>query len=148
MKPRGFTLIELMIVVAIVGILAAVAYPSYREYVRRSHRTDAKSALTFAAQRMERFYTERMTFNAAELGSDAGDIAPNTSPDGFYTIKFDSAPTGNDVCAATDDENPSAIAYRLCATPDPNRSQAGDTCGVFSLSNTGAKTPTTARCWD
>ena len=53
-NQRGFTLIELMIVIAIVGILAAVAYPSYAEYIRRGHRAEARAALLQGAQWMER----------------------------------------------------------------------------------------------
>lgn len=146
MKQKGFTLIELMVVVAIVAILAAVAYPSYRDYVLRSHRTDAKSALMATAQAMEKYYTENMKYSAAEIGTtNPNNIASATSPDGFYTISFDSAPTGS-VCAGTTDTSPSANAYRICAVP--TGTQATDSCGTFSISNTGVKTPATARCWD
>ena len=55
---RGFTLIELMIVVAIIAVLASVAYPSYKEYVARSRRAEARAVLVAAQQWMERFYTE------------------------------------------------------------------------------------------
>ena len=57
-KHQGFTLIELMIVVAVIGILASIAYPSYREYVAKSRRAEAKTVLLSAQQWMERFYTE------------------------------------------------------------------------------------------
>lgn len=147
MKSKGFTLIELMIVVVIVGILASIAYPSYRDYVTRSRRTDAKSALMATAQAMERFYTEKMTYNAATLGTNATDIGLTTSPDRFYTIGFDSDPTNATACSATATTSPSGTAFRICATP--TAAQAVDTaCGTFSLSSTGVKTPTTARCWE
>jgi len=144
MKQRGFTLIELMIVVAVVAILAMIAYPSYNDYVMRSRRTDAKSALTTAAQAMEKFYTERMTYNGAVIGT----VAPAVSEGGFYTITFDSSPGSGTACSGTTDTNPSATppAFRLCATPTGR--QATDSCGVFSLSSTGAKEPTTNRCWN
>ena len=141
MNQRGFTLIEVMIVVVVIAILAAIAYPSYTDYISRSRRTDAKSALTTAAQAMEKFYTERMTYNGAVLGT----IAPTSSPDGFYDISFDTDPvTGT--CSATALTNTNPNAFKLCATPTGR--QASDGCGNFSLSNTGARSPTTDRCWN
>jgi len=141
MNQRGFTLIELMIVVVVIAILAAIAYPSYTDYISRSRRTDAKSALTTAAQAMEKFYTERMTYNGAVIGT----IAPTSSPDGFYDISFDTDPvTGT--CSATALTNTNPNAFKLCATPTGR--QASDRCGIFSLSNTGARSPTTDRCWN
>lgn len=142
MNQRGFTLIEVMIVVVVIAILAAIAYPSYLEYISRSRRTDAKSALTTAAQAMEKFYTERMTYNGAVIGT----VAPAVSPDGFYTISFDTTSSGGTACSGETTTNPSANAFRLCATPIG--AQATDSCGVFSLSNTGERTPTTNRCWN
>jgi len=133
-----------MIVVVVIAILAAIAYPSYTDYISRSRRTDAKSALTTAAQAMEKFYTERMTFNGAVLGT----IAPTSSPDGFYEISFDTTPgsgSGTE-CSGTALTNTNANLFRLCATPTGR--QASDGCGIFSLSNTGARTPTTDRCWN
>lgn len=148
MKHYGFTLIELMIVVAIVAILAAIAYPSYTDYVMRSRRTDAKAGLTAAAQAMEKFYTERMTFSGATLGSGSGAVAPSLSQDNFYSIEFDSNPSAGTPCGGTTTTSPSASAFRLCATPRSTTAQASDSCGIFSLSHTGIKTPTTARCWN
>ena len=142
--PRGFTLIELMITVAIVAILAAVAYPSYTEYVRKARRADARAALLATAQAMERFYTENMTYKGPAL-SDTSTIGRTVSPEGHYTIAFDSAPTGADVCAATSTSSTTAAAYRLCATPAG--AQAADSCGVFSLDSRGVKKPTTSGCW-
>jgi len=142
MKQRGFTLIELMIVVAVVAILAMIAYPSYNDYIMRARRTDAKSALTTAAQAMEKFYTERMTYNGAVIGT----VAPAVSEGGFYTIAFDTAPGSGTACSGTTDTNANATAFRLCATP--TGAQASDSCGILSLSSTGVKTPTTNRCWN
>jgi len=81
-KIRGFTLVELMIVVVIVAILASIAYPAYQDSIRKTRRADAKSALMDAAGRMERFYTQ--------FGRYSGTIAlmniSATSPEGFYNI--------------------------------------------------------------
>ncbi len=143
-RVRGFTLIEVMVVVVIVAVLAAIAYPSYMDSVRKSRRSDGKSALLATSQAMERYYTENTSYSGAAL-SASSTIGKTTSPENFYTIAFDSAPTGASACAATTTTNSNTSAYRLCATP--TGAQSSDTCGVISLSSTGMKTPTTAGCW-
>lgn len=136
---HGFTLVELMVVVVVVAILAAIAYPSYIDSVRRARRSDGKSALLSAAQTMERYFTENMTYSGWALG------AAVTSPERYYTIAFDSAPTSTTICGTSATTSPSATAYRLCASPVG--AQASDSCGTLSLSNTGIKTPSTGACW-
>ena len=142
-RLKGFTLIELMIVVAIIGILAAIAYPNYTEYVRRGNRSDGRAAILTAGQASERFYTENTTYNGASLGTSGTNIAPAVSEHGFYTIAFDSAPTGGEACAALSTTSTTSSSYRICATP--TGSQSADTCGVLSLSSAGVKLP--ADCW-
>ena len=112
---RGFTLIELMIVVAVVGILSAVAYPSYTEYVRKGHRAEARAGLLQAAQWMERA--------ATATGLYPGDLPANLKevPGKRY-----------DISADVSDENDS---FTLKATP--TGVQADDKCKTFTLSNTG-----------
>src|SRR5262245_49591928 len=85
-RQQGFSLVELMIVVSIVAILTSIAYPSYRQHVMRSHRTDATSALLRIASEQEKFYIQNNRYGTyAELGSP-------TTEHGWYTV---TVPTSN-----------------------------------------------------
>lgn len=140
-KAMGFTLIEVMIAVVVIGILAAIAYPSYIEQVRKSRRADATTALLTAAQTLERFYTENNTYATATAAAAGGTI-PNWAPadrpaaQATYIISLPAADL-------------TANSFRIVATR--TGVQASDTnCGDYSLTNTGLKdvTPgTVARCW-
>jgi type IV pilus assembly protein PilE len=138
---RGFTLIELMIVVAIVAVLAAIALPNYQESVARSRRADAKAVLLENAQWMERQYT---VSNDYTLKGDGTAIAlPITE-----APRDGGAKTYNIAFAAS---SPSVGSFTLTATP--KNSMTGDKCGTFTLTNTGAKglvgaTASQAFCWD
>ena len=118
----GFTLTELIVAVAIAGILAAVAYPSFIGYVQKSRRADAKTALLAAAQNMEQFRTLSNTYGGATLG--AGGIYPNQSANGYYALSFSVAPT--------------QTVYTLQAVPQG--AQASDACGTFRYDQAGNKT--------
>ena len=133
MRNRGFTLIELMIVVAIVGILAAVAYPSYVSQTQKSRRADAKTALITGAQQMERYFTQNNTYVGATAGATAADTVPATTSNGYYAITLGGL---------------GAAAYTLTATP--GAAQASDPCGTLTYNETGTKTvsgSTVAYCW-
>ena len=134
-NARGFTLMELMIAVAVVGILAGVAVPSYREHVAASRRSDGKAALLAVAQLMERAYTEQGTYAGVTLGTTG--VYPSTSPQGYYTLSI----------VSQDADGFSLRATRAGA-------QIGDKCGNYTYNQAGAKGVasastgyTAAKCW-
>ncbi|MES9962451.1 MAG: type IV pilin protein [Candidatus Sedimenticola sp. 20ELBAFRAG] len=143
-NSRGFTLIELMIVVAIIAILAGIGYPLYTEYVLKARRADAKAVLLEASQHMERFYTENLTYVGASLSDRNGDGNPDDD-------RLDAAPKGED--PANNNHfydvaivGPTATTYTLTATPRGN--QVNDDCGTMTVDNTGATTPVNPdHCW-
>lgn len=140
----GFTLIELLIAVAIVGILSAIAYPSYIAYIQRAHRAEAKSALLQDATILERNYTMANRYDnttADGSGSSTGGLlilqAPSSGTQLYtITVAFGASP---------------AQSFTLTATPVAGTIMGNDECGAFTLTNAGIQnvtgTATAATCW-
>ena len=136
MKAKGFTLIELMIVVAVIGIIAAIAYPSYQDQVMSTRRGDAQGALMAFASSMERYYTQ----NGSYLGA-----AGNGSPINATLTPPDASVFPSEAPLDGDTKYYDLRVYDLRANSFilravPKGAQAGD--GFLQLSSTGA------RAWD
>lgn len=123
---RGFTLVEIMVVVAIIGLLASIALPSYRQHILRSSRAQGQACVSQIAQALERRYTTALSY------AGAMPVVGCTTEGGLDTRYGIAA----DITART---------YIIRATP--LGAQAEDTCGTMSLNQQGAKTGAKANCW-
>ncbi len=134
-RNDGFTLIELMITVTIIGIVAAIAYPAYNQHVLRTHRVEGKAMLEQAVVNQERFFSSNNTYaaNTTALGYAAN---PAISEHNYYSLVVD-APTA--AC-------PIATCYSMTITAIG--SQATDAqCATMTQTSTGRKTATSPDCW-
>jgi type IV pilus assembly protein PilE len=135
---KGFTLIELMIVIAILGVIAAIALPSFLEQIRKARRSDAKQALFDVAAKLEQYYQDNKGYptasNMALLGYGG---ATFTSLEEYYTISFKVDPT--------------VTTYTIQAVPVVGKGQDEDAyCTSFTLTHLGEKTATGTlgdNCW-
>ena len=134
-KMRGITLTELMIVVVILGILAAVAYPSYRQFAARAKRNEARAGLLQIATNQERFYLSNQTYTCEIrfLGFDAAAGATcSLSPTGSYNV----------CCTGADANGFTAQATYVLPDDEVNN------CGTFNIDSTGLKTSAPlGDCW-
>lgn len=140
MKQLGFTLVELMIVVAIIGILAAISYPSYQSYVERSGRADGIAKLMEIMQAQERYASTNQTYTADVANALGYGAEPVPSNERRYNISADDCPDGT------------PIDRCVLLTAVPAGAQANDTrCGTLTLDNRGTKgengTLEVVDCW-
>jgi type IV pilus assembly protein PilE len=140
-RMKGVTLIELVVVVAIVALLASIAVPTYRNYLLRSHRVEAKAALLNLAAAQEKFYLQNNSYAANSVLSTApptGLGIPGTTKNGYYTIAISNASTTT--FAATATATGAQTEDTDCAT------FAIDALGVKSATKSGGSASTA--CWN
>jgi type IV pilus assembly protein PilE len=132
-RNKGFTLIELMIVVAVIGILAAIAYPSYTEQVNKGRRASAKAVLLDAQAYMERIYSENYSYAA-----DTSGTLINSGT--YFQSNFSVAPKpGEGNAAYTITLASTTNTYTVTATPIATGPMNNDKCGSFTANRTGRK---------
>ncbi|MGA0587744.1 type IV pilin protein [Dyella sp. KRB-257] len=130
-RGAGFSLIELMIVVAIIAILAAIAFPSYTRYVTRTHRVAAEGCLSELGNYMERFYTTNLRYD-----QDSSATAPSIT--GFDCEG--AAQTGNDYTYQFKAGQPTRSTFVIEAVPQGAQATRDASCGTLSLDQAGTRT--------
>ncbi len=128
-RSAGFTLIELMIALAIVAVLVAVAVPSYREHVRKSSRAEAQAYMMAVETRQQQFLVDTRAY-AATLAALGVSVPANV--EAAYTLNM---PT------------PTAVPPAYTLTLAPRTRQSGERCGTLSINSAGTKTAAVAGCW-
>jgi type IV pilus assembly protein PilE len=136
----GFTLVELMVTVAVVALIASIALPGYSNFTRRANRTDVTKTMQLASQSLERCYSRRFTYLACNVnGTVMNNGSTMQTPNLYYTITF---------------TIPDAQDYTLTAVPVAAPQTSDTQCAQFSLASTGAQAAqdnsannTTKACW-
>ncbi len=120
-----------MIVVALIALLTTIVLPSYQSSIRKARRADARSALTYVAQLMERLNTEKNSYMTASLGSAATDLYKAATENGYYALNL----------------SKTATTFTVTATPSGN--QAQDPCGTYTLTQSGLRGASlpVEQCW-
>ena len=141
-RALGFTLIELMIVLAILALIAIIAIPGYQDYVKRAARSEGKAILVTAASAEEQFFLNNKTYTTTITGTSGLNMA-NMSESGKYALSVAAGTTANPACTI-------ATCFTLTATAQGG--QAGDLeCGNFTLESDGTKGVTgtggVTECW-
>lgn len=129
---RGFTLIELMITVAVVGILAAVAYPSFTQYFVRAKRSQAQSFMHSVANKQEQYMLDRRSY-AADLAT--------------LNVSAPADVTANYTVTVTSDMTTTPPSYLVTATPIGAQLTNDTQCGTLTINHLGTKAPATSGCW-
>ena len=128
-KNNGFTLIELMLAVAVIGILSAIAYPAYTEQIRKARRAETQAALMNISARQQQMLLDTRSYAATvALLNVALPAAVTRAYDITLTVGVSAVPT-----------------FMATATPAALSAQAADTCGVLTINQAGTKTP--PNCW-
>ena len=130
---RGFTLIEVMITVAIVGILASIAYPSYVDSITRSNRSEGQRELLRIANLQEQFYVDNRTYTNNMALLNLG-IDPFITENGHYSIDVEEA-------------SPSS-SFTLTATAQGVQASNDSRCATLTVTETGQKSATNTDCWE
>jgi type IV pilus assembly protein PilE len=126
MNNKGFTLIESLIVLAIIGILASLAYPSYQNYIIHARRSDGQTALLDLSARLEQYYAQQQTYQTATMntGTPTDISGTNLSPQGWYTLSIAFQDTS---------------AYTIQASPIHSQAFSDTLCQTFTLNHLGVK---------